>query len=142
MQKCWNGYNLGWIDFRGPKNGFFSENLAIFPKNDFKITHFCYFYCFLNKNVPKNVICNARYFLTMRNLHFSTICFMTKKTYSHFHNLLRNFNVSPNFPFTSSVTWKVKVNMVHCTENYIFFFQTSWSFLYYRKRSCFFFPKI
>ena len=43
----------------------------------------------------------------------------------------------------------------HCTENHIFFFQTSWkdglskknhgeiwSFLYYRERSCFFFPKI
>ena len=41
------------IGFRGPKNEFFSGHLAIFPKNDLKIAHFCGFYCFLNKNVPK-----------------------------------------------------------------------------------------
>ena len=50
---------------------------AIYAKNDLKIAHFC---CFLDKNVPKKAISNARNFLTMQNFHFPTICFMTKKS--------------------------------------------------------------
>ena len=40
--------------------------------------------------------------LTSKNCRQAKFCLVAERSYNHFHNILRFFDVLPNFPFTTS----------------------------------------